>query len=68
MTHVMIGAEFVVKDRRLCRIEMSRIVADAQAVAERVWNEGASPEELALPAARVTGASEISGVQGSASA
>jgi 5-methylthioadenosine/S-adenosylhomocysteine deaminase len=68
VTHVMIGGEFVVKDRRLCRIQMSRIVADAQAVAERVWNEGSSPEGLALPAARVTGTSEMSGVQGSASA
>lgn len=37
VTHVMIGGEFVVEDRRLCRADVGQVVANGQEVADRLW-------------------------------
>jgi 5-methylthioadenosine/S-adenosylhomocysteine deaminase len=48
VTDVMVGGEFIVENRALVRADLTRILRDGQAAAERVWEAGSSPERMSL--------------------
>jgi 5-methylthioadenosine/S-adenosylhomocysteine deaminase len=53
VSHVMVGGEFLVEERRLTRVDAGELVAEAQTLAESIW--GRSAPKLALATASFGG-------------